>query len=101
MIPTDALLAIVGMALATYATRAGGLWLMGRVTPTARVESWLRHVPGAILVAIVAPGIVTGGLAAVGASLATALVAARTKQLLLAMVAGVAIFALLHAILPH
>jgi len=99
--PGNALLAIVGMALATYATRSGGLWLMGRVTPTRRVEAWLSHVPGAILVAIVAPGIVTGGLAAVGASLATVVVAARTKQLLLAMVAGVALFALLQAVVPH
>lgn len=98
--PGDALLAIVGMALATYATRSGGLWLMGCITATRRVESWLSHVPGAILVAIVAPGIFTGGLATVGASVATVLVAARTKQLLLAMVAGVAVFALLQAVLP-
>src|SRR5579859_251929 len=97
----DALLAILGMALVTYATRSGGLWLMGRVALTPRMESWLRHVPGAILVAIVAPGIVTGGLAAVGASVVTALVAALTKQLLPAMVAGVALFALLQAVLPH
>lgn len=99
--PANALLAIVGMALATYATRSGGLWLMGRVRPTPRVEAWLSHVPGAILVAIVAPGIITGGLATVGASFATVLVAARTKQLLLAMVAGVALFAFLQTILPH
>lgn len=98
---SDVLITIVGMALATYATRAGGVWLMGRITISARIESWLRHVPGAILVAIVAPGIVTGGLAAMGASAATALVAARTKQLLLAMVAGIAVFALLGALLSR
>jgi len=46
---------ILGMALITYATRAGGLWLMGRVQPTPRLERWLRSLPGAILVALVAP----------------------------------------------
>lgn len=97
----EALITILGMALATYITRAGGLWIMGRVAISPRVERWLRHVPGALLVAIVAPGIVTGGLAAVGASVATALVAARTKQLLLAMIAGIAAFALFQALLAH
>lgn len=92
----EAFVTILGMALATYATRAGGPWLMRRIAISPRIERWLRHVPGALLVAIVAPGIVTGGLAAVGASVVTVLVAARTKQLLLAMIAGIAAFALFY-----
>ncbi len=85
-----ALLAICGMGLATYATRAGGLWLMGRVPLSPRVEAWLRHIPGAILVAIVAPGVFTAGPADFLAAVATVLVAARTRSLLLAMIVGVA-----------
>jgi uncharacterized membrane protein len=85
-----ALLAIAGMGLATYATRAGGLWLMGRVPLSPRVEGWLRQIPGAILVAIVAPAVFTAGPADLLAAGATALVAARTRSLLLAMVVGVA-----------
>jgi len=50
------LLTILLMALATYATRAGGLWLASRLTLSGRVEAWLDHIPGAILVSIVAPG---------------------------------------------
>ena len=38
---TRSVLTILGMALATYATRAGGLWLMGYVKPSPRVERWL------------------------------------------------------------
>lgn len=97
---SEALITVLGMALATYVTRAGGFWLMGHITLSRRIERWLRFVPGTLLVAIVAPGIVAGGPAAVGASIATVVVAARTRQLLLAMIAGIALFALLHATLP-
>ncbi len=80
---------ILGMAAATYATRVGGLWLMGQVRPTRRVEAWLGHIPGAILIAIVAPAIVEGGLPAALAALATGLAAWRTGNLFVAMAVGV------------
>jgi uncharacterized membrane protein len=78
------------MALVTYATRAGGLWLMGRVPMSSRVEAWLRQVPGAILVSIVAPTALARGPADALAAAATALVALRTRSLVLAMLVGVA-----------
>src|SRR6266436_7580268 len=86
---TPALLTILGMALVTYLTRAGGLWLMSFVTPSPRVEAWLRQIPGAVLVAIVAPTVLASSLAETLAALASALVALRTKNVLVAMVVGV------------
>ncbi len=86
----DVLVAILAMAVAAYATRAGGLWLMGWVKPSPRAEAWLRVLPGAVLVAIIVPEVVAGGLAALLATLATLLVAARTKNLLVALGVGVA-----------
>lgn len=83
------LVTIVGMAVVTYATRAGGLWLMDRVTPSRRVSAWLRHIPGAVLVALIAPTVVSGGPAEALATGATVLAAWRTGNLLLAMVVGV------------
>ncbi len=83
------LLTILGMALVTYATRAGGLWLMGRVTLSTRVEAWLRYVPGTVLVALVAPGVLDSGLPGIVAALVTAAVAVRSGNALLAMIAGV------------
>ncbi|MCA1598082.1 MAG: AzlD domain-containing protein [Chloroflexi bacterium] len=83
------LLAILGMALVTYATRASGLWLMGRVTLSPRVDAWLRYVPGTVLVALVAPGVLDSGLPGVVAALITAAVAVRSGNALLAMAAGV------------
>ena len=77
----DALLAIAGMALVTYATRAGGWWALGRVASSARVEAWLRQLPGTVLVAIVMPAAVASGPAGVLALLATVLVAMRTASI--------------------
>jgi len=86
---TLALITILGMALVTYATRAGGFWLMGLVSPSPRVEAWLRQIPGAVLVAIIAPTVLASSLAETLAALAAALVALRTKNVLVAMVVGV------------
>lgn len=88
-ISPTALLTILGMALVTYATRVGGLWLMGRVTPSPRVDAWLRNIPGAVLVAIVTPAALSNGPADALAAVATALIAVRTRNLLLAITLGV------------
>src|SRR5215472_6683713 len=86
---TLTLITILGMAFVTYVTRAGGFWLMGLVRPSPRVEAWLRQIPGAVLVAIIAPTVLASSLAETLAALATALVALRTKNVLVAMVVGV------------
>lgn len=94
-----ALLTILGMALVTYATRAGGIILMSRVTLSPRMAAWLKHIPGAVLVSIVAPGIVAGGVPEVLAAIAALLVARRTGSLPLAMVAGVGVVWLARTLL--
>ncbi|AHY46076.1 putative membrane protein [Rubrobacter radiotolerans] len=79
------------MALATYATRAGGLWLASRIEPGGRVGSFLEAIPGAILVSLVAPVVVLGGPALWVAAAAVLIVARRSGSLLAAMVVGVAV----------
>ena len=87
----QALLAILGMALVTYLTRIGGLWLMSHVTLSERIKAWLEYLPGAVIVAIIAPTVLSTGFAEAGAALATVLVAARTRNLLLSMIVGVGV----------
>src|SRR5260370_8186588 len=87
---TLTLIAIMGMALVTYATRAGGFWLMSLITPSPRVEAWLKQIPGAGLVAIIAPTVLASSLAETLAALATVLVAIRTKNLPISMTVRVA-----------
>ncbi|HEY8597264.1 MAG TPA: AzlD domain-containing protein [Thermomicrobiales bacterium] len=90
---------ILGMALITYATRAGGLWLMGRIQPTPRLERWLRSLPGAILAALVAPAALAAGPAEAIAAVLTALLASRTGNLLAALIGGVASVYILRQLL--
>ena len=95
---TLTILTILGMALVTYATRAGGFWLMGLVTPSPHVEAWLKQIPGAVLVALIAPTVLASSVAETLAAVATVLVAIRTKNVLIAMLVGVAAVALLRLI---
>lgn len=93
----DPLLAIVLMALATYATRVGGLWLATRLDLSERAGAWLDQIPGAILVSLVAPTVLTGGPAEALAAIAVVIVAVRTGSLPAAMVTGVGAVLVLRA----
>ncbi|TVR01366.1 MAG: AzlD domain-containing protein [Desulfovibrionales bacterium] len=96
---SDVLLVLLGMAAVTYLTRAAGLYLICRVSPTPRVEAFLRHVPASILVAIVIPSLAQGSLAERSAAGITALVAILTRNLIAALVGGVLSVVVLRAIL--
>ncbi len=87
----EAILAILGMAAVTFAVKAGGLILANRLPTEGFVAAWLRNIPGAVLAALVAPAIVTGSAAEAIAAAATALVFVVSRNLLAAMVAGVAV----------
>jgi uncharacterized membrane protein len=90
--------AIILMALATYATRAGGLWLASRFDLSERAGAWLDQIPGAILVSLVAPVVLTGGIAEALAALAVLIVALRTGSLPAAMLTGVGAVVVLRAL---
>lgn len=93
----NALLVIAAMALVTYATRAGGIWVMGFMPVTAQVEAFLRYLAGSVLVALLVPAVVRGGnvaYIAVGVSVAAMLV---TRRTLPSMAAGVVAAALFRA----
>lgn len=82
-------LTILGMALVTYFTRVGGLFLMNRLTITPRLKAGLEALPGTILISLITPLVLTAGVAEALAALATALVAWRSKNFILAMVTGI------------
>lgn len=85
----EAVTAIVGMALVTIAIKASGLLLADRLPREGFGAAWLRHIPGAVLAALVAPALVTGSPAEAIAAVVTALVYFLTRILLAAMAAGV------------
>ena len=97
-ISLPALLTILGMAVVTYATRISGSVLMSRVTLSKRMEAWLSYIPGTVLIAIIAPTVLTSGPAEALAALATALTAIKTRNLLLAMLGGVGVVWILRTL---
>ncbi len=93
-----AVLAILGMAAVTYGTRLAGWWLLRDVRPTGRLAAGLDALPGAVLIAVIAPMIVNGGVPEwVGAGVV--ILTARKLPTLAAMVLGVATVAILRAVL--
>jgi uncharacterized membrane protein len=97
-IDTGTLFAIILMALATYATRSGGLWLASRFDLSERARAWLDQIPGAILVSLVAPTILMGGPVEVFAAIVVVIVSLRTGSLPAAMVTGVGTVLALRAL---
>lgn len=81
---------VFAMAFATYATKAGGLWALGRVEVSDRTESALDVLPGAVLVSLVGPELVGPGasVAEWAAAFVVVVVAWRTNNVLFALVCG-------------
>jgi len=106
----EALLTILGMAAVTFAIRAAGLLLANRLPSTGFVANWMKHVPGAVLAALIAPALLA---VAPGRPLAEALLPAETvaalvvvgaylatKNLFMAMASGVLAVYLVRLLLP-
>lgn len=92
------LLAILAMAAVTYATRVAGFAVLRRVTLGPRGTALLEAVPGCLLVAVIAPAMLTRGPADALAGAITILAATRLP-LLPTVLLGVASAGLLRAAL--
>ncbi|GGG31531.1 hypothetical protein GCM10010964_19350 [Caldovatus sediminis] len=90
----DALAVILGMAAVTYLCRAGGYVVLRAARPPRLVEAMLRHLPGPLFVAYVAPAMAAQDLAAWMGAAAVVAVQAATRNLAASIAAGVATVAL-------
>ena len=84
------LLALAGMALASFACRISGFLLMGYVTITPRVEAALKAIPLSVMVGIVTPAATSGKLPELLALLVVGVVMKLVRNDLAAAVAGAA-----------
>ncbi len=82
---------IIGTA--ALACRLGGFWMMRFVTITPRVEAALRATPLAVMVGLVAPAAIKGGIVEAVALLATAATMKLTGSDLISAVVGVVVVA--------
>lgn len=91
-------IAIIGMAIGTYLTRVTGLILVQRFPLRGRLAAGLEAVPGAILIAVIAPTILATGVAETVAALVTVLLAQRFPTLV-AIAGGVGSVVVLRLVL--
>lgn len=84
-----AVIAIVIMALVTYLTRAGGVFVMSRIPIGPRVERFINAMAGSVLVAVITPMAVQGDWGARLALLATLAVMLATQKTLAAIASGI------------
>jgi uncharacterized membrane protein len=84
------LLALLGMALASFACRISGFLLMAYVHITPRVASALKAIPLSVMVGIVTPAATSGKWPELLALLAVGLVMKLVRNDLAAAVAGAA-----------
>ena len=93
-VETGFLIALAGMALASYACRLAGFLLMGYVRITPRVEAALKAIPISVMVGIVTPAATAGKLPELLALLAVGAVMKLVRNDLAAAVAGAATVAI-------
>ncbi|MEP6827542.1 MAG: AzlD domain-containing protein [Aestuariivirga sp.] len=84
------LIVILGMAVATYATRISGLLLMRGVVVKGRMKAALDAVPPSVLMAVITPTVLMTGKTETIAAIITAIAAMLRLPLLATIVIGVA-----------
>jgi branched-subunit amino acid transport protein len=102
------LIMVAGMALVTFLIRYPTMVLVGKIPLPDRVFRALRYVPPAVLAAIIAPSLlmpdgqtlfISPTNSYLVAGIATVLIAWRSKNLLLTIVLGMAVFLILRLLL--
>jgi branched-subunit amino acid transport protein len=101
-------LALIAIGLITYATRLSFILLFGRMDVPVQLQRALRYVPVTVLSAIIFSELLvregavdlSPGNARLLAGLLAALVAWRTKNVLLTIIAGMAALLLIQWMMP-
>jgi uncharacterized membrane protein len=88
------LMFVLALGGASLACRLSGFWVMRFVTITPRVEAALKATPLAVMVGLVVPTALRGGLAEIIGIAAIVLAMKITKSDLLSAVIGVAVVAI-------
>ena len=72
---------------------------MSYLPTSPRLTTWLRALPGTLLVALVTPNLTREGPSGIAAAGAATLIALRTKNTLAAMLAGLATIMVLRMVM--
>jgi uncharacterized membrane protein len=81
-------LAIFLMAISIYLLRLMGYWLAGFIRFSPALKTWLDYLPGCILMAIIAPSLLSSSPIQWIASGLIAVIMAKTHNLFISMLIG-------------
>ena len=95
--PLGWLAVLAAMTVAVYVSRAGGYWLIGRITIGRRLRKMLDALPGAIIAATIAPLLAHGGVSALAAVAASLVVMMMLRNDFAAVTAGLVAAAVARA----
>ena len=96
---SSALLAILGMGIATYLTRLSGFYLLRGLNVSGRMKAALDALPPAVLMAVIAPVILTTGPAESIAAAITAVAGFFRLPLTVTIIIGIVSVVVLRALL--
>lgn len=82
-------LTILGMCVATYITRVSGYFIASKMTMTPRFKAALSCAPMAIIISIVVPTVIDGGLPEWLASAVVVALGLRKMNLIICLGAGI------------
>ncbi len=86
----NTMIAILMMAAAAAVCRLSGFWFMRLIPITPRVEAGLKAIPLAVMIGIILPPVVRGGLPEAAGLLATILAMRLSGNDVVAIIAGMA-----------
>ena len=86
-------LVIAAAALVTYGLRLGGLLLASRLPKTGRFKKFMDALPGTILLSLIIPAALAGGVWSWFATICTAICSLKTGNVFISMLLGVVIIA--------
>lgn len=89
-----AILTIGGAAISVYALRISGLLLADRLPKSRKLKSFMKALPGTILLSLVLPEVLSIGWIGILAAILTGFCTYRTKNVFLSMTLGVLTVAL-------
>ncbi|MEM8702878.1 MAG: AzlD domain-containing protein [Pseudomonadota bacterium] len=87
------IIAVSVLALIALGTRLSGAFLMAWVTPTPRIEKFLQGMSVSVIAALVASALVTADLKTFVATCSAIFIAALSRSVIWAMIAGMIVAA--------
>ncbi|MCT4609454.1 MAG: AzlD domain-containing protein [Pelagimonas sp.] len=96
--PDDIWLTVLGLGAASFAIRLGGFLLALRLPQAGAWARGMEALPGCLIMALVALMMLKGGAIEWGAGLVVFLVAAKTRNLPISMLVGMALVAALRLV---